>query len=333
MFDLTTKTEGVLATFDALVDDARHYAKASRAPNTRRAYETAWQQFNAFCSSHGLQALPAEAHTLAAFVAHLAKLGRKPSTIDTKLAGVAWFHRQAGHSFDTRLMSATVQGFKRQAGTAQRKASALLTDDIRAMVETCEDDLKGKRDRALILLGYASAMRRSEIVGLDVALGGDGGGYIEFTNEGLLITLTKSKTDQMGDGQSIAIPFAEGELCPVTALRVWLDASGIEDGAIFRGFKNRHTFDAAHLLPTRMIAQTIDRTVKSRAKSAGLMQGGRPISAHSLRSGFATEAARGGADISMMQQQTRHTKVETLLGYIREADRFGPRNASRRLGL
>jgi site-specific recombinase XerD len=178
---------------------------------------------------------------------------------------------------------------------------------MRAMAVTAADSLSGLRDRALLLTGFAGAFRRSELVALDVA-------DILETEAGLLVAVRRSKTDQEGRGATVAL--ARGHAaCPVKALRAWLDAAGIQSGPIFRPI-NRH----GTVLPNRLTGRSVANIVKDYAARAGLDMAA--FSGHSLRSGFLTSAAAAGASIFKMMDVSRHQSVETLRGYVRDAELF-----------
>ena len=175
------------------------------------------------------------------------------------------------------------------------------------MAAASPDTLAGKRNRALILLGFAGAFRRSELVALEVA-------DIEETDAGLRVTIRQSKTDQDGEGATIAI--ARGTVaCPVRALRAWLDAAGIESGALFRSVNK-----AGGVATARLTDRSVANIVKSMAGTVGLDAG--TFSGHSLRSGFLTSAAANGASIFKMMDVSRHKSVDTLRGYVRDAELF-----------
>ena len=210
--------------------DARDYVAASRAENTTRVYRTGWAQFAAWCDEHGVRALPAGAETVALYVADLAK-DAKPATIDLRLAAISAAHRAAGHDSPTKEEAVRLvrRGVRRTLGTAQRQVRPLTVPELRTMVEGLGTGPAGCRDRALLLLGFAGALRRSELVGLDVADVTEG-------SDGLTVHLRRSKTDQEGAGRNVGIPYGSNlATCPVRAWRAWLEISVITDGPAFRG--------------------------------------------------------------------------------------------------
>ena len=208
--------------------DARDYLAASRAENTTRVYRTGWAQFTAWCDGHGVTALPASPDTVARYVADLAKAS-KPATIDARLAAISAAHRAAGHESPTKEEAVRLvrRGVRRTLGTAQRQVRPVTVPELRTMVAGLGTDPAGRRDRVLLLLGFAGALRRSELVGLDVADVTEG-------TDGLTVHLRHSKTDQEGAGRSVGIPFGSNPAtCPVRSWRAWLEVSGITEGHAF----------------------------------------------------------------------------------------------------
>jgi site-specific recombinase XerD len=288
---------------------AMNYAKAEKAPATRKAYATDFRLFKEWCEGKGAQALPAAPETVAAFLAAEAEAGVKPSTLGRRVAAIRYAHKLASLATptDAEGVKATLRGIRRSLGSAKVRKAPALAERVRAMIAASPDTLAGKRDRALILLGFAGAFRRSELVALDVA-------DIEESDAGLRVTIRKSKTDQDGEGVTIAI--ARGTIaCPVWALRAWLDAAGIESGALFRSVNK-----AGGVATTRLTDRSVATIVKAMAGSIGLDDSS--FSGHSLRSGFLTSAAANGASIFKMMDVSRHKSVDTLRGYVRDAELF-----------
>ena len=220
------------ATLGPELEEAAGYARAEKAPATRRAYKSDFALFRAWCETKRVPALPAEPETVAAFLAAEANRGTNPSTIGRRLAAIRYAHKLAGHEPPTNseAVKATLRGIRRTAGSAPARKAPATADKVLAMVDKADTDIKGLRDRALLLLGFAGAFRRSELVALDVA-------DLQFCAGGLRVTIRKSKTDQEGLGATIAI--ARGSIaCPVDAVRAWIKAAGIVDGpysALLRG--------------------------------------------------------------------------------------------------
>jgi site-specific recombinase XerD len=286
------------------------YAKAEKAEATRRAYGTDFRLFREWCEGKGVNAaLPATPETVAAYLAHGVAEGAKASTLGRRVAALRYAHKLASlpTPTDSEAVKATLRGIRRTIGAAKVKKAPAVAERVKAMVRGCPDTLAGKRDRALLLLGFAGAFRRSELVALDVE-------HLEESAEGLRVRITGSKTDQEGVGQTVAI--ARGvETCPVRALREWLDAAGIEFGPIFRPI-NKSGVVAASRLTDRSVANI----VKAYAGLAGM--DAKAFSGHSLRSGFLTSAAGKGASIFKMMDVSRHKSVDTLRGYVRDAELF-----------
>jgi len=204
-------------------------------------------------------------------------------------------------------------------GTAAVQKAAALTDDIKAMVAMTDGGLIGARDRAMILLGFAGAFRRSELIGLDVA-------DCDFGKDGLTITLRRSKTDQDGRGRKIGIPYGSNpETCPVRTAQAWMEQSGITGGPLFRSI-TRH----GRLRPGRLAGIDVARVVKKLAVRAGL--DAVKYAGHSLRAGHATTAAIAGASERSIMAQTGHRSVQMVRRYIRDGSLFRE-NSAGKLGL
>jgi len=297
---------------------AADYARANRAQNTMRAYRAAWRAFANWCAEHNYSALPADPLTVADYLAAAAQQ-HKASTLGVHVAAIRAAHKAAGQPDPTadERVAATMRGIRRVHGQPPAQREPLTLDDLRALIRACGDDLPGLRDKALLLVGFAAALRRSEIVALDVE-------HIRL-NGVLRVTLTRSKTDQEGKGVTKTIPrLADPELCPVRALRAWLDEAGISSGAIFRSVNRWGKVRA------RLSAYDVARIVKRRAQAAGL--DARMLAGHSLRAGFATTAALAGLDAVAVAEVTGHRNLNTLRRYIRAAGRVQADAISRVMG-
>jgi len=217
----------------SLEEAAGDYARASKSASTRRAYQIDAADFMAWCRRHGLEPLPASVSTVAAYLAGLAKAGLKASTITRRCAGIRYMHRMAGHKPPTNseAIKAVLSGIKRSIGTAVTRKAPATAEAIRAVLEEMPSDLGGLRDRALLLLGFAGALRRSELVALDVA-------DLEEGPEGMHVHIRRSKPDQEGAGDFVSIPHGS-RLRPVAAIKAWLEAAGITEGPISSGRSGR----------------------------------------------------------------------------------------------
>jgi integrase len=292
------------------------YVAASKADATRKAYARDAEAFAAWCSSKGLVAIPAEPSTVGLYLANLAEEGRKVSTIERALAGIGSAQRAKGYGWPKGhpAISGVMAGIRRKLGVRPAKKAPVMGDELARLVGTLGVDLAGLRDRALLTLGWFGAFRRSELVALDVA-------SVRFTSDGLVVTIARSKTDQEGQGIEKGIPYAgQPAVCPVRALRAWLDAAGVVSGPLFRGV-DRH----GNVSAERMADKSVARIVQRAAKLAGIEAN---VAGHSLRAGFATTAAAKGKSLDAIMRQTGHRSERVARGYIRHATLFVDNAAS-----
>jgi site-specific recombinase XerD len=307
----TGVSEEVAAELAELAEEAAVYLVNSIADNTRRAYQSDWRDFTSWCESHGRVALPASPDTVVLYLTALSRT-HKPATIGRRIAALDANHEAAGYLSPTG--AATVRkvlaGIRRRQGTAQRRARAFTVDDVQRIVrEISPDGTLGARDRALVLVGFTGAFRRSELVGIHAE-------HVTFTGEGVKVTLPHSKTDQEGAGIVRAIPYGQHEdTCPVRALRAWIAAAGITSGPVFRRV-DRWGNVGGEALTTKVVSTICKRYAQALGYDPAA------YSAHSLRAGFATSAAAAGVTGVDIRRQTGH-KSEAMLGvYIREANLF-----------
>jgi site-specific recombinase XerD len=291
------------------VEAAAAFARNEKAPATRAAYRSDFNAFRVWCLAKGVDALPASPETVAAYLAHEAERGSAASTITRRCAAIRYAHRLADLEPPTNSerVRATLRGIRRSIGSAPRRKAPFLAEMARAMALAAPDGLKGLRDRALLLLGFAGAFRRSELVALNVA-------DIEETEDGIRVTIRRSKTDQEGQGQVIAI-VRGGAACPVKAVKAWLEASGIAEGPVFRSVAK-----GGRLGARRLTDKSVCDLVKAYAGRLGFTAA--DFGAHSLRSGFLTSAARRGASVFKMRDVSRHKSMDVLQGYVRDAELF-----------
>ena len=287
----------------ALSPQVSAYLRASLSSNSRKAYRSDLDHFIAWGGE-----IPASPEMVAAYLATYAEC-HAIATLARRLVSIGKAHTAQGLNSptDSELVRATLRGIRRTYGSAQRQVAPAIKEDLLAMVAGL-GGIKGIRDKALLLVGFAGAFRRSELVSLTVA-------DMEHAQQGLLIRIRRSKTDQEGLGRSVAIPFARGAVCPVHALQEWLTASGISEGAIFRGI-NRH----GHISDTTLAPQAVALVVKERAKAVGLDPA--KYAGHSLRSGLVTSAAQLGVSSWKIRAQTGHKSDSMLARYIRNANVF-----------
>jgi integrase len=312
--------QDVATELEALHDAAHHFIRSAKAESTRRAYRADFDDFTRWCTTHACVALPADPGTVALYISDLAA-DHKPATITRRLAAISQAQQAGGYATPTTTSAvrAVMAGIRRAKGTAPAAKAPTLTDDIRAMIAATGNGLLGSRDRALLLVGFAGAFRRSELVGLDRS-------DVEITRKGLVVTLRRSKTDQEGAGRKIAIPYGSNpETCPVRALEAWLRASGIDEGAIFRAV-NRHR----KMQPGRLSGYAVALIVQRYAEAARLDP--EKYAGHSLRAGLATAAAIAGASERSIMAQTGHRSGAMVRRYIRDGNLFRE-NAAGKLGL
>lgn len=284
---------------------------AALAPSTLRVYRSSLKDFAAWCEGIEVAPLPSSPELVAGYVTELAERGLSVSTIEQRLAAIRYAHEAQDIQTPTasKAVRLTMSGIRRKVGVAPKKQAAPATAErITAMLSHVQGDgIKAIRDRAVLLLGFASAMRRSELVALQVE-------DIERKEDGLLLTIRRSKTDQDGAGVTIAIPRGQSEgTCPVAAVEAWLAAAGIASGNVFRSITRHGAVNGS--LSGRAVADI----VKAAASKAGVSG---DFSGHSLRSGFVTSAAERGVRAESIADHTRHASVEMVRTYTRKADLF-----------
>ncbi|MBK3401144.1 site-specific integrase [Methylobacterium ajmalii] len=313
----TRQTPGSLPAEAASIVEA--YQRASKADATVRAYRGDAAAFTAWCARYGFRSLPASPEAVAAFLVAEAEAGRAASTIGRRCAAIRYAHKLARlpDPTDDEAVRATVKGIRRKVGTAPDQKAAATADVLAAMLMRIPDTLTGKRDRALLALGFAGAFRRSELVALDVE-------DLREDPEGLRVMVRRSKVDQEGAGLEKAIPHGRF-IRPVALLRDWLDAAGITEGPVFRPVsrsgrvraqRSRQIGDSTPRLTTQAVADIVKRY----ATAAGLDAS--TFGAHSLRAGYITTAAERGADLARIMDQSGHRDTRTVVGYIRRANAF-----------
>ena len=330
---LTELPEGVTPE-DA--DRVRRYVEAGKAPETARVYKVQWTQFETWCNERGADPLPARPEVVASY---LTERGADRSTAWVTQARSAIRNEHEMHGMDSPTehtgVTKAVNGLRREHGTPSTSKAALLLEELRAMVHavTPETDLppdapakdrgnylRGLRDRALLLLGYAGALRRSELATIRAE-------HINWNEHGFELQIPRSKGDQEGKGAVVGINKGNG-LCPVRALRTWMNAAGIESGPIFRAVPWYGKVDADPEA-TPITGTTVRNVVVDAAEAAGLDG---DYAGHSLRRGHITQAALNGAALPALQRQARHASPATTSGYIEDARRMET-NTSRMLGL
>ncbi|MDA9396416.1 hypothetical protein WN73_38555 [Bradyrhizobium sp. CCBAU 45394] len=321
-----------------IAEQAKAYAAASQATNTQLAYSSDWRTFQAWCDLQGAVAMPTTPATVAAFLVATAGVVAV-TTQRRRLSAIQDAHKRAGHHLDLSggPFREVWSGIRRVHGRPPTKKSALMTAALRHAIEALPDTLAGTRDRALLLLGFAGALRRTELAAIEVSSRPSAAAWVEEGEDGLTVYLARSKGDQEGVGQRIGIPYGSNlKTCPVRAWRAWLQVAGITEGPAFRAV-SRHGHLGEEAMCDHSVALIIKRTISAGAiangastEEAALMA--KSYGGHSLRRGLATSAARNKVAAHLIQQQLRHKKYDTTAGYIQEAQLL-QENAAGLVGL
>lgn len=312
-----------------LIDRARGYVEAASSANTRRAYASDWKHFAAWCRRQSLSPLPPDPHVVGLYItacaSGTAERGIKANTVSTierRLAAIGWNCSQRGMPLDRkdRAIATVMAGIRNRHAAPPRQKEALLPEDLIAMLETLDrGTLRGIRDRAMLLVGFAGGLRRSEITGLDLGRDQteDGRGWIEILEKGILVTL-RGKTGwrevEIGRGSHDAT-------CPLVAVQTWIRFAKLAKGPLFR----RVTGRGKDVGPDRLNDQEVARLVKKTALAAGVRSDlseamrGQIFAGHSLRAGLASSAE---VDERYVQKQLGHSSAEMTRKYQRRRDRF-----------
>ena len=334
---ITTTAEALTATPDTplpaielpdglTVKDALRIAEAvnsTLAASTRRVYDLGWKRWERWCETRGTQPLPASPALVCAYLTDCASGGALVPTLDLAVGAISYRHRVRGFEDPTacEAVRQVRRGLRRIVGTAtRRQARPLDVVDLRRILGRVDRaTAKGARDAAILLLGFASALRVSELVGLTLA-------DVECKPAGLLLSIHRSKTDQEAIGH--VVPVAHGSHAgtdPVAALDAWLRHRGTDPGPLFTGMRN------GHVTTEPLSGTAVGRMLRTRAHDAGLSA--ERITPHSLRAGHATTAALAGVSLDRIAAQTRHKRLSTRLErYIRPAQALD-HTSSRDLGL
>ncbi|ACM39548.1 MULTISPECIES: site-specific integrase [Rhizobium/Agrobacterium group] len=314
----------------SLADRARGYVAAASSANTRKAYASDWKHFAAWCRRSNLAPLPPHPQTVGLYITacasgHVERSGKpnSVSTIERRLSSLSWNYAQrGGQKLDRRdrHIATVMAGIRNSHARPPVQKEAVMAEDIIAMVETLDrGSLRGLRDRAMLLIGFAGGLRRSEIVDLDLKPDQteDGRGWIEILDKGMLVTL-RGKTGwrevEIGRGSSDAT-------CPVTAVEMWIKFAKLAHGPLFR----RVTGQGKAVGPERLNDKEVARLVKRAAMAAGVrgdlseIERAFKFSGHSLRAGLASSAE---VDERYVQKQLGHSSAEMTRRYQRRRDRF-----------
>jgi integrase len=309
---------------------AQRPTPAVRAPNTRRAYLSSWEDFAGWCADNRVDSLPALPETVCRYLSYLAdqrdddEHPPKMATIRARVPAIRDAHEKVGITTPTDhlIVRNTLKQIAADIGSRSTAKRALPTNDVQRMVRaSSRETARGVRDRAILLLGASSGLRRETLVALNV-------GDIEELDEGLRVTIAREKTDQEGHGRVVGIPLGKStEFCPVGAVRDWLAISGphTPSSPLLRTIASRS--DKIH--DGRMSDRAVARTVQRVAAKVGL--NANEYGAHSMRSGLVTSAKRGDADDQVVMRQTGHRTRAMIDHYTQEDDLFRD-NAARRAG-
>tara|TARA_B100001559_G_scaffold307852_1_gene300463 strand:+ start:51 stop:1004 length:954 start_codon:yes stop_codon:yes gene_type:complete len=298
----------------ALHEETLNNLKTSKANNTLRAYKSDFRDFGGFCAKHGFKSLPSDPKIVSLYLTHLSK-SSKISTLRRRLVSIGVVHKMKGHYLDTKhpVIIENLMGIKRLKGSKQTGKKPILINHLKQIInvinqENIEEIVK-LRNKALILIGFGGGFRRTELISIDYE-------DLEFVEEGVKITIKRSKTDQFGEGMTKGLPYFTNEMyCPVKNLKDWLKLSKIKNGPIFRRFAK-----GSSLTKYRLTDQSVVLIIKDCLKQAGIEN--QNFSGHSLRSGFATVAADAGADERSIMAMTGHKSTQMVRRYIRDANIF-----------
>ncbi len=315
----------VITDINALKEETLLNLKNSKARNTIRAYKSDFSDFSLFCVQNGFKSLPSDPKIVSLYLTNLSTKNVKMSTLKRRLVSIGVIHKLQGYYLDTKHPSIieNIMGIKRRKGSIQVGKKPILINNLKNIINAIDqetkDEIKILRDRSIILIGFAGAFRRKEIVSLDFE-------DLDFVTEGLKIHLKRSKTDQFGEGSMKGLPFFNNELyCPVISIQKWINLSKINSGPLFRRFDK-----GSKLSEKRLTDQTVALLIKKYLKLAGIDN--KNYSGHSLRSGFATTAAESGVEERSIMAMTGHKSTEMVRRYIKEANLF-KNNALKKIKL
>lgn len=298
---------------EGLSDKSMNSLSVTKANHTIDAYESDWNDFCDWCRYHHQTSYPAKPETIVNYINDLADYA-KASTIRRRISAISENYNASGDHVENPCRAWIVKealiGLTRLKGTVQKGKTPIYWEEIEEMIHRMDlSSLQALRDRAVLLLGFMGAFRRSELAGLDVE-------DIRKYSQGIVVTIRHSKTDQTSAGQQIGIPYlSHSSMDCIHALQEWLTAAGITSGPLFRSFLKNGKVSSR-----RLSDKSINLIVKKYAASIGLNP--EMYGAHSLRHGFATYAALQGVEERLIMKQTRHRSVEMVRRYINEADLF-----------
>jgi len=305
----------IITDIKALQEETLLNLQSSKANNTIRAYKSDFNDFGVFCVKNGFNSLPSQPKIVSLYLTYLSTKDAKMSTLKRRLVSIGVIHKLKGHYLDTKhpAIIENIMGIKRRKGSVQKGKKPILINYLKRIVNVIDqqdkEEIKKFRDRSIILIGFSGGFRRNEIVSLNCD-------DLDFVAEGLKINIKRSKTDQIGEGFTKALPyFNSSKYCPVVSLKKWLEISGINSGPVFRRFVK-----GLKLSENRLTDQTVALLIKEYLNLAGIDS--KNYSGHSLRSGFATSAADSGVEERSIMAMTGHKSTEMVRRYIKEANLF-----------
>ena len=295
---------------EAALVQAQALARQAASPATLRAYKADWQHYAAWCARSGFVPVPAEPATVGAYLASLAET-KAPTTVRRRLSAIGKMHRFNGLPWTPshRDIQEPLRGLLRQYGRPVQKAAPLTLEMLRRLVATCDTSARGRRDRALLLIGFTGALRRSELAALRVE-------DVTVAAGGLRVRIVRGKTDPAGQGAEIGLPRGKhAGTCPVKAFRDWQAVAKRKAGPLFRRISTAGRIGEAALHP-----DAVRRILAHRTRLAGIeIDGSERLSTHALRVGFITETYGKGVRDEDIMRHTRHRDLRTMRGYVQRA--------------
>lgn len=305
-----------------LEEAANKFALESISESTRKSYQKDWENFSAFCRSRQLEPYPASPETVALYITELAIVGMSVATINRRCTSISAIHRAGDKPVPTKsdCVYRVMQGIRRKKTKPRRRPKAISWSQLRDMINCCGLTMMGMRDAALLAIGWAAALRRSEICNLRIE-------DIDIDKRGALLQIRHSKTDQTWSGKTIAIPRSGEIVCPVGLIERWInrmsEAEGVKPEHLDRskilipaiGSEHRGCWHCpVHKKP--MQHSMVSRIVKKYCQYIGLNP--ENYSSHSLRRGFATESGAKGVPERIISRHTRHKSIQVLREYIED---------------
>ncbi|MEK4510131.1 site-specific integrase [Paenibacillus sp. FSL K6-2524] len=302
-----TDINSALLVINEILDERKESVFQIKATNTSKGYKTDWNHFISWCSKNGYDSLPVNDEAYAIYITTLALSGYKTSTITRRMSAISQAHFVAGYcSPKTLTVRMVIAGIRRAYGIKEIGKHPLHVDMLKSILNMLPNNLKGSRDKAILLIGFSGAFRRSEVVAIDVE-------HLHFNDTGLLIEMRKSITNQKKAGETVVIPYGVcRNTCPVKAVQDWIKNSGIKMGPLFRSI-NRH----GQMYVNRLSDKAISLILKEYVKAAGFNE--EFYSSHSLRVGFVVSAAMTGKSEQSIMAHTRLKTDRIISKYIQMA--------------